>query len=251
MQEYENDLAVKLKAIALDYDVDIEIYDEQIFAKQALKPNTIYCVLKYLSTNITYNVKTRPIQIIIVAEANNLEKAKNIFDIFTSTYNWTVITTTDHTYIKQQYSAPTVISNFNEVGYEFVSALYLSGTLVIIENSPDLSNFVITIGQTVYNLKPVDFAISYQANMDTQQMAGTNIALSKKTVSTVSIMFSVLTTDIPDFYSIIKGTQQGNTAFHVTFSLGDTDFTYDMILSSFQQSFEPGEAPSIRIGMIQ
>lgn len=259
MQAFENDLRQKLLSIAAGYDVNVEIYDEQIFSKQALKPGTIYCVLKYLATTLTYNIGSTPIQMIVLAEANNLAKAKEILEQFATTYNWLAFSS-NGVFYKPQYSTPVVLSNFNEVGYEFVTALYMNINLITIANAPDVSNFKIKVNNVTYDIEPMNFQISYQATADTQQMAGSNIANSVKTVSTVSIAFQITSvvqkvsgvdTTIPDFYNIIKGTNTGNTTFQVTFSIGTTNFSYNMILISYQQVFTPNEAPTIRIGMMQ
>ena len=64
MFDYEYFLTEKLNTIKLanNWDIDLEISNEQAFAKiKTFLPNTIYVVIKRLATNYQYNVLTMPI----------------------------------------------------------------------------------------------------------------------------------------------------------------------------------------------
>lgn len=165
----------------------IVVLSEQLFAKGGeFEPDKIYVVTKYLASSIEFGAETQPIQILILSEQNGLQEAKEIFETFTQTHNWRA-GTFDGTFIKQQYTSPVVMSNFNEVNYGMRSVLYVSATLFIMENISDVENLKI-MGVSV---KPLSFQWSYQMSGNTQPIGGDMIASTVKNMATFQAALSI------------------------------------------------------------
>ena len=252
---YENYLKRQLTILARDYNVNVEIATEQMFAKiKDPVPNTIYVVIKYLSTSIAFNSTVRPIQILVVSEGNQMANAKAIFDTFANDFNWQMVID-GQTYVKQQYSNPVVLSNFNDIGYDFRSVLYMSGTLIEMENVVDIQNLTITIGENDPEIiKPITFQFQYNTGCDTQPIGGSMISSSVKSVSTFSLMFTIpaqTSTLLTNCVNISANNQSGNTKFNIAFTLAGINFNYDCILTSFNFTTSPNNVPALQFGFMR
>ena len=178
---YENYLLQEL------HSDKVVVLNEQLFAKSGeFEPDKIYIVTKYLASSIEFGAETQPVQILILSEQNGLQEAKEIFESFTQTHNWRA-GTFDGAFIKQQYSSPVVMSNFNEVAYGSRSVLYVSATLFIMENISDVEDLKI-MG---VNVKPLSFNWSYQMSGNTQPIGGDMIASTVKNMSTFQASLSI------------------------------------------------------------
>lgn len=163
------------------------VMSEQLFAKNGeFDPDKIYVVTKYLTSSIEYGAETQPIQILVLSEQNGLKEAKEIFDAFTVTHNWRA-GTHDGVYVKQQYSSPVVMSNFNEAAYGYRSVLYISATLYIMQNVCDVEKLKIKD----VDIKPLNFNWSYQMTGNTQPVGGDMIASTVKNISTFQATMSI------------------------------------------------------------
>lgn len=240
-------------------DVQIFISEEQNFAKMdELTPDSIYIVIKYLSSSIEYYAETMPIQILVLSEQNSMEKAQMLMSKFTETYNWNVIEPEDdNIYIKQQYNSPVVLNNYVEVGYGYRSVLYVTGTLFIMENLVDVKDVYID-GYGPY--KPLSFNISYSMSTNTQQLPNKYLATSVKTVSTFSIAMAIPMVHLDEdreyidlvdrVLSILNDTHDGNESFIITFTLG-VSFSKTMRLISAQIMTAPNQIPSLQLGFME
>ena len=259
---YEDYLTQELSKIVYDLnlDVKIEVCEEQLFAKMiAPVPNTIYCVIKYLSTNVAYNTLVRPIQVLIVSEGNQMQKARALFENFATNYNWKLVKD-GTTYIKQQYSTPVVISNFNDVGYDFRSVLYMSGTLIIMENVIDVDNIQVGLYDNINNawdyekVEPLSFQMQYSVNGNTQQIAGSKIAHTIKETATVSVALIIAPKNsnfLKKAVDIANDDASGNIKFKITFTLDEVSFDYEMVLTSLTFTTMPGDAPAITLSFMR
>lgn len=172
------------------------VMPEQLFAKNGeYDPNKIYVITKYLTSSIEYGVETQPVQILVLSEQNGLQEAKELFDAFTLSHNWRA-GTFDNTFVKQQYSSPVVMSNFNEAAYGYRSVLYVSATLFIMGEIADVEDLEIN----GVPIKPLTFNWSYQMTGNTQPQAGDQIASTVKNISTfqATLAIPVLRTYISD-----------------------------------------------------
>lgn len=225
--------------------------DEQSFIKRKdLKPNTIYVLTRNLQSDKSIGVDTQPVQLLILSEQNSLEVSKAFFSKFAQEYNFkSVVDGT--TWIKQQYSDPVVLSNFNTIDYGYRSVLYISATLYIMEDVIDIKNLKID-GADVTALS---FNMAYQAQMNTQQFFTHYIAESVKSVASLTIAFTIpvvksaLTTKITNIIHQTTG-YTGNEDFTVSFTLNDLSFSYNMKLMSAEFGSAPNQIPSLQVGMI-
>ena len=237
----------------LNLDVDVKVSEEQTFAKMdELTPNSIYVVVKYLSSDIEYYAETMPIQILVLSEQNSLEKAQMLMNKFANDNNWQVIQE-NGTYIKQQYNSPVVLNNYTEVDYGYRSVLYVTGTLYIMENIVDVKNVTID-GE---ELKPLSFNISYSMSTNTQQLTTEEIASSLKTVSTFAITMTIAMRELEDHPGLITNIMKilneqvsGNTPFVIKFDCG-LEITKTMRLISAQITSAPNQIPGLQIGFMK
>lgn len=130
-------------------DYIFEVCTEQIFAKlSTLTPNTIYVVVKYLSSTNSLNSVIQPIQLIISCEQNQIQTSQIIFSKLVEQHNFEAIIE-NGTYVKQDYREPVVLSNFNEVSYGYRTIMYISATLLIMEDVADVEDLSITVQDTI------------------------------------------------------------------------------------------------------
>lgn len=252
--DYEYFITEKLNTIknTKGYEVDIEIASEQAFAKiKSFRPNTIYVIIKMLSSTLTYNIKTQPVQILAITEQNQIDITKDLLSTFVDTYNW-YAGLFGTTYIKQQYSAPVVLSNFNEVASGYRSVIYVTGTLYEMEDVVDIDT--ITIDSATY--KPLSFGISYQMTGNTQAVGTSRIAETMKSIATLTITLSVPLLDdalCDKVRSIMNETQSGNTdfAFSITFTSSDYAITGNYKLINAQVTTAPNQAPSLNLSFMR
>lgn len=165
----------------------IVVLSEQLFVKNGeFDSNKIYVVVKYLSSSIEYGAETQPLQILVLSEQNGLQEAKELFDEFTISHNWRA-GTFNNTFVKQQYSSPVVMSNFNEAAYGMRSVLYVSATLFIMDGVSDVEDLQIN----GVSIKPLTFDWSYQMTGNTQPISNEKIASTTKNISTFQATLSL------------------------------------------------------------
>lgn len=238
-------------------DFIFEVCSEQIFVKKKkLDPNTVYVVIKFLSTTNTLNAVTQPVQLLIMCEQNQIQVSQIVFSKLVATHNFEAVIE-NGTYVKQDYREPVVLSNFNEVSYGYRTIMYISATLFIMEGVIDISNFKIKLGDNdAENVKPISCNLAYAMTPNTQPIPSSRIATSVKSVATFSLSFAVPLTSAYSFlttiYEIMSGATTGNTDFLVSFTLGSVSFTnVPMKMISTQVTTAINEIPSIQIGLMR
>jgi len=251
--DYEAYLLSKLTAIQEDQglsDFNFEIETEQAFIKRKdYDPNTIYIIIKYLADNKQFNATQQPIQLLILTEQNSLDVSKIIFDKFTQDYNWKV-EIQGTTYVKQQYSQPVVLSNFNPVAYGYRSVMYVSTTLYVLEGFIDVTDFKID----TKSIELINFSLNYSMTTNTQQKQGENIASSVKNVSSLTITIStpiVSGTLLTNISNTLSGSYSGNQNYTITYKIGTSSFSYNMKLTSCQIITAPNQVPSLQLGFMK
>ena len=123
---------------------EVQYEKDEEFKKEK---NKIFIVLKYYPATLNFGQILLPIQIDVVSEQNKIDIAKKLLCAFAETYNLEF--NSDLT-IKQYYQSPSVLSNFNEIGYGYRSLLTMRGTLQISENS-NLIKSISLVGGTDLN----------------------------------------------------------------------------------------------------
>lgn len=111
----------------------VTVAEEQDFNKIMDKsPMHIYIVVKFLSASINYGQILLPITITAVSEDRKLDVCKRLLFEFADRNNLRI--SEDFT-IKQFYTSPQVISNFEEIYDGYRSLFTLSGTFLINRNA--------------------------------------------------------------------------------------------------------------------
>ena len=179
---YADYLGYKLNELKkeLEIDNDILIGDERIFENGVSTQDTILVVIKHLGAEYEFNNKIQPLEITIFSEGNSTEKARLLFNEFTSRNNWTNIEFDNTSFIKQQYSSPVAISDFAETDNNYRQILFVNGNLYIMENILDMSNLTIN----GVSIRPLTFAMNYNMTGNTQQFPNYNISKTVKSVAT-------------------------------------------------------------------
>lgn len=255
--DYTNYLANQLLILrnTLGIEQNIVVDDEAIFTKQSnddLVPDTIYIVVKNLQADITSSGRTQPLQIIVLSEENSMDNAITLMSEFAKAYNW-VMTSSDTTYVKQQYSTPIVMNNFQEIGVGFRSVLYLNATLFILENIYEIQNLTIDDEEVEF----IQSAFSYNLATDTQQLSMENISTSTKNSSSVSLVLSVVfnsSTYMTKVLQILNGTLTGNDNFEIEFSFdanSTIQVSMNMKLMSAEITSQINDFPTIRLSFIK
>lgn len=259
--KFEEYLTEQLTLIKRDIGLesDIVIVDEQLFATmEEMKNDTIYVVIKFLNADIVFSAKQQPIQLLILSEANQLDNAKLLFNQFVNSNNFKAITEgTD--FIKQQYSTPIVLSNYEDVSYGMRSVLLVTGTIFMMENIVDIG--LITINNVEF--KPLSCSISYVMSGNTQQVAGEKIASTEKNVSTFSMTLTISSLStyvyvdgnnntynlVDEILKVVNGTSNGGTKFAVSFSIGTIQFSFSLVLVNFSFTTAVNDIPALVIGL--
>lgn len=260
--KYEDFLTEQLTRLKRELNIpsDIIITNEEMFAvMEEIQPETIYVVLKYLGAELMFSMKQQPIQLMILSEQNQLDYAKLLFNQFVNNNNFKVVVS-DNEYIKQQYSTPYVLNNFEDVSAGLRSVILVSGTLFLMENVVDVN----TITINGVSFKPMSCSISYVMSGNTQQVGGEKIASTEKNVSTFSMTLTIPSLDtytyydeqenttynlVEDIMKVVNGTENGGKKFATSFSIGNVSFSFNLVLVNFSFTTSVNNVPALAIGL--
>lgn len=254
---YENYLVEKLIEIQNSEGLsnfNFVVEEEQIFVKRKdYEENTIYIVIKYLADNKQIGATTQPIQMLILSEQNQLDISRVLFSKFATDNNWVSFTSgTD--FIKQQYSEPVVLSNFNPVMYGYRTVMYMMANLTIIEDVIDVKDLKIRGLGRYYPIEATAFNLSYSMQPNTQQIKTEKIASSVKSVSSLSLSMTIpfttnhLTTRI---INILSENLSGDDIFYISFELNGTVIGKNYKLISAQLVTAINQVPALQLGFIK
>ena len=193
----------------------IEVVDELDF-----KLNTdIKVIIKYLTGTIYKGTRIQPIQLYVLND--NLEEAKMLLETFTETYSQSR-EKIDFNYFKQVYTTPVVLDNFMQIKNRQMSALYISGTLTILEGVVDINK--VTIDDEELNV--IDTQEHYIVQATTKKVATEELSYNKKQTATYSLQLSIKN-DRSVFCNKLKrirhGLLEGNNKFKVDIYYDDED----------------------------
>lgn len=265
-----DNLAALQKELGLD-SFNIEVDSEQSFIKtNDMKPDTIFVLTKELQNDRSIGVETQPLQIFILSEQDSLDSCRILFQEFAKRNNF-VAFTSGNDWIKQQYTDPVVLSNFNTVDFGYRSVLYVSATLYIMKNVIDVSNVMID-GVSVL---PLSFSMSYSMSANSQQLTTEFISSSVKSVSSFALTISIallLNAPVKKILNIINETDDtnntdlevseriaydGNNPFVISFDLKVADNSYSLHMEKTvrlingQLITAPNQVPSLQLGFVK
>lgn len=265
-----DNLAALQKELGLD-SFNIEVDSEQSFIKtNDMKSDTIFVLTKELQNDRSIGVETQPLQIFILSEQDSLDSCRILFQEFAKRNNF-VAFTSGNDWIKQQYTDPVVLSNFNTVDFGYRSVLYVSATLYIMKNVIDVSNVMID-GVSVL---PLSFGMSYSMSANSQQLTTEFISSSVKSVSSFALTISIallLNAPVKKILNIINETDDtnntdlevseriaydGNNPFVISFDLKVADNSYSLHMEKTvrlingQLITAPNQVPSLQLGFVK
>lgn len=171
-------------------------------------PKQIFIVVKFLPATLNFGQTLMPIIVNAIAEKNKLDICYNLLIEYAESYNLEF--NSDET-IKQYYSSPSVLSNFNEIGDGYRSLINMTGTFQISENS---NSFEISYNNT--KVQAISQSISYDVQLESNTFYGkSDRTVSRGRVGTFTLNVTMyLTKDgLPDV--ALK-------------SMGDCDTTFDL-----------------------
>ena len=274
--DYEGLLERQLYSLQNELEItnyNFIVEKEQEFMKRKdLAPNTIYVLTRMLENDNSIGVDTQPVQVLVLTEQNEIEVSKSFFTEFAKRYNFKAYAENyaedgeiHNIWVKQQYSDPVVLSNFNVVDYGYRSVLYIATNLYIMYDIVDLKE--LKIDGTKYDV--LNWNLSYNMTPNVQQTSGTNnfIAKSVKSVSSLAINFTIPPVEsllLTKVLSIVKEDDAtvpsgetdttaygGNENFSFNFKLGTVEITKKMKLVLLEYETAINNIPAIRLGFVK
>lgn len=217
--------------------------------KKEENPHKIFLVVKLLPATLNFGQTLLPIIIDAVAEKNKLDITRRLLMSFAEMYNleWN----SDQT-IKQYYTTPVVLANFQEIGNGYRSLVTMSGTLQICE---DANFYTLTYNYTedeqakTESVPMITSGLSFNNQLDTQSFYDTsNITKSKARVGTLVVNFSLYFVNnklLKKVLDVMTKAISNNTDFNFTiaFKNGTTMSSVLMKLASFSLEENIGEIP--------
>lgn len=139
---------------------------------------------------------------------------KALLDTFAKTYNDTDFTD-DFDYIKQYYSTPMVLANFNTVGINYSSQIILSGTLIISKNVSSIKRVLIDGEEYV----TTDRNLIYTTNIDNQATDNTGKVNTSQTRNAILKFTAVMINHEDTLGEKIKNIRKGNLPINTSFAI--------------------------------
>lgn len=181
-------------------EYDIILSNEQQYIKNRdKKPNGIYIVVKFIPGSLNFGQNVIPVNINALGEGNKLEACQRLLLEYAQQFNLGEpinISSSEedsNSYIiKQVYTQPQVMSNFNPSWNEFRSLFFMTGTFLIGKNSVPIKeiNYFATESETG-NGTPIDFINSswdFSIQLDSQGFYGTDSRTrSESKIGTLSL----------------------------------------------------------------
>jgi len=233
--------------IANEQFFDVERDQEMILSNEdgnqtTSLQKTIYIVLKFSSTSISFGQNIIPASIEVLSESGSNVVAQKLMSDFTSLYN----TSMDSSYkIKQIYQAPVNTSNFNEAFNGFRSVLSVECLYLYSEDAKYSEIYYVTTEdgvETEHKIDFIKFGASFSNTLDTKAFyTSNNGAVSIALISAYTISLVVYLRD-DDFcnkvISVADGDDDNNSTFvfHIKrMPDGTTSSRQNFILNGMQE----------------
>lgn len=241
-------------------DYNIILSNEQQYVKNRERDvNAIYIVVKFMPATLNFGQSVLPITINAMGERNKIDVCQHLLLEFAQTYNLGDPITSGDDIIKQVYTSPTVLNNFNDVDIGFRSLFYMSGTFLIGSSINSIESISYNIGGGRH--QEIDFLASswaFDIQLDSQAFFGTNSRTkSKSRIGTLTLnITSYLLENV--FFSKILGIAWNNTTLApdgiksvfkltVKFKSGLTVTDMDFMLVNVAEQQNIGEFPVVTL----
>jgi len=220
---------------------DIILSNEQQYIKSDERnSNGIYIVVKFIPGSINFGQNVLPVNINALGEGNKLEVCQRLLLEYAQQFNLgepiNVPSSEDdpNTYIiKQVYTQPQVMSNFNPSWNDFRSLFFMTGTFLIGKNSVPIKEITYYESATAESGTKIDVINSswdFSVQLDSQAFYGTNSRTrSESKVGTLSLSIVTYSTNNPLCSKIRKiawnmnGTDGLKTEFLFSVKFTDTE----------------------------
>ena len=156
--------------------------EQQYIKTKDRDKNAIYIVVRFLPASLNFGQTVLPITINAIAERNKIDVCQRLLLEFAQTYN---LTDDESGTIKQTYTSPSIMSNFNEMFDGFRSLFYMSGTFLISKNA---NPFKVYVSGESEEIDCITVSDTFDVQLDTQAFFNTdNFTKSVGTVGTFTL----------------------------------------------------------------
>ena len=194
----------------------IILSNEQQYIKESNRnKNNVYIVVKFVPGSLNFGQNLMPININALGEGNKIEVCQRLLLEFAQQFNLSTpidISASDsgdgnRYIIKQIYTQPQVLSNFNASWNEFRSLFFMSGTFLIGKNSVPITSITYFASESAETGTVIDFintSWDFSIQLDSQAFYGTDSrTTSKSKIGTLTLSVISYLMDSPLFNKII------------------------------------------------
>lgn len=194
----------------------IILSNEQQYVKESNRnKNNVYIVVKFVPGSLNFGQNLMPININALGEGNKIEVCQRLLLEFAQQFNLCEpinVSSTEsgdgNSYIiKQVYTQPQVLSNFNTSWNEFRSLFFMSGTFLIGKNSIPITSITYFDSESAETGTTIDFinaSWDFSIQLDSQAFYGTDSrTTSKSKIGTLTLSVISYLMDTPLFNKII------------------------------------------------
>lgn len=194
----------------------IILSNEQQYVKESNRDkNNVYIVVKFVPGSLNFGQNLMPININALGEGNKIEVCQRLLLEFAQQFNLSEpidIPSNEsgdgNRYIvKQIYTQPQVLSNFNASWNEFRSLFFMSGSFLIGKNSVPITSITYFESESAENGTVIDFintSWDFSIQLDSQAFYGTDSrTTSKSKIGTLTLSVISYLMDSPLFSKII------------------------------------------------
>jgi len=254
MISYKDTLLNGLNQLLVDFELDynIQVFDEKSYTNEVLDPNTITIIIKYLTGTILYTSTVLPIQLMVMTEENSIGIAKMLLESYAQTNNFTSVVI-GNDFVKQAFSTPTVVNNFNSIGLGYRSVMFMNATLTITGSVVDLINLSIDGVVT----KVINASVSYNADPDNQPFPNSTLNVSVKRFANFTVSIQLPYTDsvfCKKVIDIMRGQVGGNSKFVMQFTFSHAPnvvFSHSMLMVGGVFNTTPGDLPTLQVSFMR
>lgn len=177
--------------------------EQQYVKKSDIKTDNIFIVVKLLEGSINYGQTLTPVNFNILGEGNKIDVCQRLLLEYAQTFNLCEEininkeeTDDGNEYIvKQVYTQPQVLSNFEETWNEFRSLFFMSGSFLIGKNSlpiTDITFYENIDSEVGEKINFINATWDFSVQLDSQAFYGTDSrTTSKSKISTLVLNFTI------------------------------------------------------------